>query len=502
LRILLINPPHPSIGSRVPREHLPPLGLLSVGGPLVDAGHHVTLLDADPGDLSTGEIVARCGAADPHAILIGHSGSTSAHPVVAVLTRAIRQALPQPWIVYGGVFPTYHWAEILEREPQIDVIVRGEGEVTAPILIDAIEHQTLLGAVRGIAYRDSGSIRATPPAPMSLDLDAHRVGWELADLTSYSYWGGRRAAAVQFSRGCPHLCHYCGQRGFWSRWRHRDPGKFAAEIGRLHRELGIEVFNLADENPTTSGRLWRQLLEALVAQNVPVMLLATMRAADIVRDADILPLYRRAGLARVLLGLDHTDPHTLRLIRKGSSCAADREAIRLLRRHGIVSMVSYVAGFGDERDGDHWRALRQLVAYDPDLVQTFFATPHAWTPYARSPAGREVIETDLRRWDYKHQVLATAHVPPWRVLAWLKLIELVVQLRPRAVIRLLSGDARMRAVTRWYYRIGWRVFWREITEFLTRGCRSADRPRLARFWSLPPDVGERALDERSRSLRL
>ena len=39
--------------------------------------------------------------------------------------------MPQVWIVYGGIFPTYHWREILDAEPQIDVIVRGEGEETA-----------------------------------------------------------------------------------------------------------------------------------------------------------------------------------------------------------------------------------------------------------------------------------------------------------------------------------------------------------------------------------
>ena len=58
---------------------------------------------------------------------------------------------------------------------------------------------------------------------MITDLDAHRTGWELIDFTRHSYWGGRRAVVMQFSRGCPHLCTYCGQRGFWTRWRHRDP---------------------------------------------------------------------------------------------------------------------------------------------------------------------------------------------------------------------------------------------------------------------------------------
>jgi anaerobic magnesium-protoporphyrin IX monomethyl ester cyclase len=117
--ILLINPPHPSIGSRIPREHLPPLGLLSVGGPLIDAGHRVRLLDAEFGPMSTREIVKEVVTLAPQAVLIGHSGSTSGHPVAAEITRAIRAALPKTWIIYGGVFPTYHWREVLSEEPQI-----------------------------------------------------------------------------------------------------------------------------------------------------------------------------------------------------------------------------------------------------------------------------------------------------------------------------------------------------------------------------------------------
>lgn len=50
-RILLLNPPHSAIGSRIPREQLPPLGLLSVGGPLIDAGFAVRLLDAEFGPM-------------------------------------------------------------------------------------------------------------------------------------------------------------------------------------------------------------------------------------------------------------------------------------------------------------------------------------------------------------------------------------------------------------------------------------------------------------------
>src|SRR5262245_12391848 len=117
MRLLLINPPHPSIGSRIPREQLPPLGLLSVGGPLIDDGHDVELLDAEFGPMPLAEIVQRAASKSPHMILIGHSGSTSGHPIVAELTRLLKATLPHVLIIYGGVFPTYHWREILEAEP-------------------------------------------------------------------------------------------------------------------------------------------------------------------------------------------------------------------------------------------------------------------------------------------------------------------------------------------------------------------------------------------------
>jgi anaerobic magnesium-protoporphyrin IX monomethyl ester cyclase len=205
MRILIINPPHPAIGSRIPVEHLPPLGLLAIGGPLIDAGHQVELLDAEFGPRSTTEIVEHARRFAPEAILLGHSGSTSAHPIVAEITRAIRDAMPGVWIIYGGVFPTYHWREVLERETPIDVIVRGEGEETITRLISALEGGEALADVRGIAFRDedANSIRATAPAPPIANLDAYRVGWELIDFARYSYWNNKRAVVVQFS--------HCGQ---------------------------------------------------------------------------------------------------------------------------------------------------------------------------------------------------------------------------------------------------------------------------------------------------
>jgi anaerobic magnesium-protoporphyrin IX monomethyl ester cyclase len=198
MRILLVNVPHPAIGSRIPDDHLPPLGLLAIGGPLIDDGHEVQLLDAEFGPMSTAGIVAQTVRFRPDAVLFGHSGSTSGHPVIAEVSHAIAHALPDAHIIYGGVFPTYHWREILSEEPHVIAIVRGEGEETIRQLIGALETQSPLDQVRGIAYRDNGRPTATAPAVVIRDLDAYRIGWELIDHRRYTYWGGpaRRRRAV------------------------------------------------------------------------------------------------------------------------------------------------------------------------------------------------------------------------------------------------------------------------------------------------------------------
>jgi anaerobic magnesium-protoporphyrin IX monomethyl ester cyclase len=492
VRILLINPPHTAIGSRIPDDHLPPLGLLSIGGPLLDAGHDVTLLDAEFGPMPVAAILARVVAIRPDVVLLGHSGSTSVHPTIAAIAAGVRGRLPETRIVVGGVYPTYHWREIIAEDPHVDVIVRGEGEVTAVRLIAALAEGSSLDAVPGLAFRGPDGPVATPAAAVLEDLDEARVGWELIDHSRYSYWGGKRAVVVQFSRGCPHLCTYCGQRGFWTRWRHRDPVRFAAEIARLHREEGVEVFNFADELPTGSRRAWRAFLEALISERVDVTLVGSTRSSDIVRDADILHLYKAAGWERFLLGMESPDEETLRRVKKGGSLSEDREAIRLLRLHGILSMATWVVGFEEETPADLVRGLRTLLAYDPDQIQALFVTPHRWTPFFRDAAERTVIESDPRKWDYKHQVLATRHMSPAMLLAWVKAIEIMVQARPKALWRTLAHpDPKLRHGMRWYAQMGRRVWFHEVGEFIRREKHRVDGPSLRAFWGAPQD-GEEA----------
>jgi anaerobic magnesium-protoporphyrin IX monomethyl ester cyclase len=257
---------------------------------------------------------------------------------------------------------------------------------------------------------------------------------------------------------------------FWKRWRHRRVTEFVDEVEWLHREHDVRFFWLADENPTTDRDIWRRVLEELGARHLPIGLCASIRAQDIVRDADLLPLYRRAGFLYVLMGVEAATDELLAAIRKGSSVNDGYQAVRLLRRHQIMSIVDYIVGIKEETPRSLWRGLRGLLHYDGDLVNALYMTPHAWTPYGRSVTDSAIIEPDLHRWDYRHQVIGVKHLSPTQLFVGVKIVEACYHLHPRRLVRLFSAsDPAMRRQLRFSFRHTGAVFWHEIYEHLA--CR-------------------------------
>lgn len=445
MRILLINPPYQTLTSNWGVGHQIPLGLLAVGGPLVDAGHTVRLLDAECQRLSLAAIRHTVGTFRPDVVMTGHAGSTPAHPVCMEILRVLKASFPGILTVYGGVYPSYHAETILACEPAVDVIVRGEGEAAAVELARTYQAGLPLAQVEGLACRDGNRIILTPERAPLQQLDGCRVGWELIeDWDDYRCFGLGRAAIVQFSRGCPHRCTYCGQHNFWVRWRHRDPIRLADEIAWLHRTHGIRFITLADENPTTLRPIWQSFLEELAARQLPVRFFATIRATDIVRDADLLSLYRKAGILYVLMGIESTDAAVLRRVHKGSTPEQDVQACRLLKDHGIFSVLGHIVGFEEETPASLQAMRRRLKRYEGDWLNAMYLTPHDWTPFGRESLRRQVIEPDQTKWDYRHPVLSQRHLRAWQLVLWVKWIELWFHLRPRRLWAILSTRQKQR----------------------------------------------------------
>ena len=97
--------------------------------------------------------------------------------------------------------------------------------------------------------------------PPIQDLDFYRFGWELVDWPRYQMFGFDHAAGLQFSRGCPLTCSYCGQWMFWKKWRHRTPENIVEQLKILVNQHGVKIVWFADENFAADRDLVKRLLE-------------------------------------------------------------------------------------------------------------------------------------------------------------------------------------------------------------------------------------------------
>lgn len=160
MKTVLINPPQ---NTRYPQ---PPLGLASIAAVLEQKGHQVEILDANALHLSGHEIVQRVKDAD----VIGITAMTPAVNSAIKIAKEIKGENPEPTIILGGPHATILPEDTLTKVREIDIIVRGEGEITIVELFDALENNKELQHINGITYRDNG-IKSTPARSPIMELN-------------------------------------------------------------------------------------------------------------------------------------------------------------------------------------------------------------------------------------------------------------------------------------------------------------------------------------------
>jgi anaerobic magnesium-protoporphyrin IX monomethyl ester cyclase len=465
-KVLLVNPARHFIANQIGLGYLTPLGLVSIGGPLVDAGFTVKLIDHDAYGWSFRKLIEEVGKFQADYALLGHSGSTASHKVAVKTIHEIKTAYPNIKIIYGGVYPSYADQSILRECNEIDIIVRGEGEQTVVELIKAIEINENLERVDGITWRNGDQVIANRSRAPIQNLDAYRLGWELLDWSLYRMFGFERAAGLQFSRGCTLTCSYCGQWMFWKKWRHRSPENIVEQLKLLKTKYGVDYVWFADENFSADKDALIRLLNLIVESKLDLSLNINMTAADVVRDADILPLYEAAGIDYIVMGVESLKDEVVASIRKNNPLEISKEAVRLLRQNNILSLTNIIYGLEEES----WKTIREkfngLLELDSDILNAMYLTPHFWTSQGRTVKPSDVIQSDLNKWSYRNQVIATPHLNPIELFAGVKLTEALFHLRPKALRRIFFGrDRRYLKIMRSSMLVGIRVILAEIFEF-------------------------------------
>ena len=407
LRVLLVTAPYHAGVVEAAGVWLP-LAMVYVAGAAREAGAEVRIYDAMSLFTSHEDIAKVIEEWRPD--VVGTTAITATEPDCRVICATAKRIDPSIRTVVGNVHATFCWDPLLREDPTVDFVVRGEGEATMAELVRALAaggSDADLAKIDGLAWRKGGTVATNAPRALLADLDALRPAWDLVDWPLYWYRPSPegRLAIVSSARGCSQRCSFCSQQKFWARtWRGRSPERFVAELEHLRDTYGVRVAMLSDETPTSSRDRWERVLRLLLDREVGVELLLETRVDDILRDEDLLPRYRAAGVSHVYVGVESVSQSTLDLYQKDIKVAESKKAIELINAHGMVSETSFVLGTPEETAASIRKTVELARWYAPDMA--FFLALTPW-PYADiSPQLDSRIATrDYRRYNLVEPVM-------------------------------------------------------------------------------------------------
>jgi radical SAM superfamily enzyme YgiQ (UPF0313 family) len=169
----------------------------------------------------------------------------------------------------------------------------------------------------------------------------------------------------------------------------------------------------------------------------------------------------------MVMGVESLKDEVIVNIRKNNPFAVSKEAVRLLRENNILSLTNIIYGLEQES----WETIREkfhnLLEMDSDVLNACYIMPHFWTAQGKSVKPYDVIQSDLDKWSYRNQVVATPYLRPIELFLGVKLTEALFHLRPRALRRIFfAKDKRYRKIMRSSMWAGIRVILAEIYEFV------------------------------------
>ena len=320
--------------------------------PLLDAGHEVEIIAFD--DPSQQLRLAR-ELAEKKPDVIGMSVAFQ-HRLTDFrnLARTLRSAGLESVIVWGGHIPTARAGQILAASPEVDIIVRHDGEETLLELVAALDGNSLgvaegprevtgqllltLKEIKGLAFRlPGGKPGMTPARPAPRNLDEIDTPWRQGKPARH---GGLGFSPILGSRGCWGSCTYCSIQTYHRgrggpRVRLREPTAIAAEMAEMYHHDQTRIFCFHDENfflpkpDHTLARL-REIRSELDRRGVgKIGMVAKCRPDEL--SPKLLGEARKMGLIRVYVGIENGSQAGLDHLGRNTNVETCGHALQMLR---------------------------------------------------------------------------------------------------------------------------------------------------------------------------
>jgi radical SAM superfamily enzyme YgiQ (UPF0313 family) len=329
----------------------------------------------------------------------------------AALIRYLRANGVACHFTIGGHFPSLSYQHTLELIPELDSVVRFEGEATLVELVDTVEAGGDWRFLLGIAFRSGGEVVANALRPLVRDLDdlpyPERSQRPMAVL-------GRKALPILASRGCVRTCSFCSIHVFYRSApgkvvRTRKPAEIVREMRMLHDERGITVFLFQDDDFPLFGPVWQrwtrdfiaELYRAGLARRVIWKINCRADAVDPVLFAEM----KEAGLYYVYMGLESGSEDGLEMLNKDITVAENLRAVEILKSLGLVYEFGFMlfdpsTTFDSVRDNVAF--LRQIAGDGSASAAFCRMLPYDGTPIKDTLAKEGRLKGDVCDPDYDY----------------------------------------------------------------------------------------------------
>ena len=388
-KVVLFYPPYdgPPLGA--------PLSLLCLASPLLQAGFEVELVD----NLISPDYEQTILRETQDALCLGISVLTGPHIGAAIrVSRAVKKLRPEMPIVFGGWHASLATEQTL-REPFVDAIVRGQGELTLLELARRIEGGRDWHGVRGLSFKDhNGRIVHEAERPVANLNDLPPPAYDLVDPGIYAAASGVRQLAYTSSVGCPYQCNYCTDQVFYKRrFNAYRVERVVNDLTELVPRYNIEHVPLFDSNFLVDRKRAVAIAKGIIESRIKFRwdfqtstdFLALMNEEDV-------HLLAESGVHHIGFGTESASQEVLALMNKRFQHVEQMmETARKTNLAGIHVVFNIILGYPGETEAHRQQTFRVMSDIAKEYSNVSFS-PNIFTPYPGIPIWPQLKEMGVR----------------------------------------------------------------------------------------------------------
>ncbi len=465
-RVLIINPPSglyrrdDRCQSRVEDQTVQvvfaPIDLAYLGAMARKAGAMVRIVDYPALGQGLHAIVRDLHEFSPHYLVLNTTTATVRDDLH--VCELAKESNPGIVTIGKGEYLTIFSEEVLGQNPLLDVILLGEPEYT---LYDIIAGKSLKD-VAGILCRSSVDselplVFQTTERTFIDNLDT--LPFPARDLLDNNLYRspetGKRLTVIYANRGCPGRCIFCpaGHLSHY-RLRLRSPQNIVAEIEECVYHHDIQEFLFHGDTLTMNKRWVIELCQLICEKGLRIHWGCNSRVDTI--DDERAEWMKRAGCWVVAFGVESGVQELLQKMKKTTTLEQAREAMRICRRHGLLTHAFYVIGLPWETRNTLKQTFKFARELDTDFFDINIAYPLPGTEFYDIAVREGLLQAEqLHQGSYAHGVVRTYTLSAEDLTRWRKRALLRLSLRPKYILRTLRHAGSLPTVLN-YLKAAWR----------------------------------------------